>query len=231
MGLIRGARQSDRQWRGVRNVNWVREISRAALALMVIFSLGVGAKAADPIKIVMLGDSLTAGLGLPAGDALPAQLENALKAKGHHVQVINAGVSGDTAADGLARLDWALDPDAKAVIVALGANDALRGLPPPSTRAALDDILKSLAGRGLPTLIAGMNAPRNLGPDYAAAFDPIFQDLAERHQAILYPFLLDGVALVPGLNQRDGIHPNRDGVAEIVKRMLPSIETLIAKAS
>lgn len=212
-------------------MHWVKDVSRVAVAALVGWGLSPSAQAADPVKIVMLGDSLTAGLGLPPGDALPAQLERALTAKGHHVHVINAGVSGDTAADGLARLDWALDPQAKAVIVALGANDALRGLPPASTRGALDEILTSLSGRALPTLIAGMTAPRNLGPDYAAAFDPIFGALAAKHGAILYPFLLEGVAVVPALNQRDGIHPNRDGVAEIVKRMLPSVEALIAKAS
>jgi acyl-CoA thioesterase I len=231
MGLDGPTRQStDRLWEDP-NVGWVKELGRITLAAGLVLALMTAAKAADAVKIVMLGDSLTAGLGLPAGESLPAQLEAALKAKGHHVQVINAGVSGDTAADGLARLDWALDPEAKAVIVALGANDALRGLPPTATRAALDDILGTLSSRSLPTLVAGMAAPRNMGPEFAAAFDPIFADLSTKYGALYYPFLLDGVALVPGLNQADGIHPNRAGVAEIVKRLLPSVEALLAKVS
>ena len=184
---------------------------------------------ASPVTILALGDSLTAGLGLPQDQAFPARLEAALKAKGHDVTVINGGVSGDTAADGLARLDWALDDSVKAVIVELGANDALRGLPPAQAEAALDQIVTKLDERHLPVLIAGMRAPPNLGPDYAAGFDPMFRRLADKHGALLYPFYLDGVAAVPDLNQVDGLHPSAKGVDIIVGRILPSVETLLAK--
>ena len=184
---------------------------------------------ATPVTILALGDSLTAGLGLPQDQAFPARLEAALKAKGHDVTVINGGVSGDTAADGLARLDWALDDSVKAVIVELGANDALRGLPPAQAEAALDQIVTKLDERHLPVLIAGMRAPPNLGPDYAAGFDPMFRRLADKHGALLYPFYLDGVAAVPDLNQVDGLHPSAKGVDIIVGRILPSVETLLAK--
>lgn len=177
--------------------------------------------------ILALGDSLTAGLGLDPAEAFPAKLEAALKAKGHDVKVINAGVSGDTVAAGLARLDWSLDASVDAVIVELGANDALRGLPPAQAEAALDQILGRLGKR--PVLVAGMLAPRNLGADYAAAFDPIFARLAEKHGALHYPFFLEGVAADPALNQADGIHPNAKGVDMIVSRILPSVEKLIRK--
>jgi len=184
---------------------------------------------ASAVTILALGDSLTAGLGLPPEDAFPARLEAALRAKGYSVKVVNAGVSGDTAADGLARLDWALDDSVKAVIVELGANDALRGLPPAQAEAALDQILTRLEARHVPVMITGMRAPPNLGPDYAAAFDPIYRRLAAKHGALLYPFYLDGVAAVPGLNQADGMHPNAKGVDVIVARILPSVETLMSK--
>jgi acyl-CoA thioesterase I len=182
---------------------------------------------AEPITILALGDSLTAGLGLDQTQAFPARLEAALKAKGHDVVVMNAGVSGDTAVDGAARLSWALNEDVDAVLVELGANDALRGLPPDQAKAALSEILKTLKQRNLPTLILGMRAPPNLGPDYGKAFDAIFPDLAAAHGAALYPFFLDGVAAQAKLNQADGIHPNAAGVDEIVKRVLPQVETLI----
>jgi acyl-CoA thioesterase I len=182
---------------------------------------------AEPITILALGDSLTAGLGLDQTQAFPARLEAVLKAKGHDVVVMNAGVSGDTAVDGAARLSWALNEDVDAVLVELGANDALRGLPPDQAKAALSEILKTLKQRNLPTLILGMRAPPNLGPDYGKAFDAIFPDLAAAHGAALYPFFLDGVAAQAKLNQADGIHPNAAGVDEIVKRVLPQVETLI----
>jgi acyl-CoA thioesterase I len=182
---------------------------------------------AEPITILALGDSLTAGLGLDQTQAFPARLEAALKAKGHDVVVMNAGVSGDTAVDGAARLSWALNDEVDAVLVELGANDALRGLPPDQAKAALAEILQTLKQRNLPTLILGMRAPPNLGPDYGKAFDAIFPDLAAAHGAALYPFFLDGVAAQAKLNQADGIHPNAAGVDEIVKRVLPQVETLI----
>ena len=200
-----------------------------ALTFLAVFLSGLSAAVAQP-TVMVLGDSLAAGLGLAPPDAFPARLEAALQAKGLDVKVLNAGVSGDTAADGLARLDWALDPSVTAVIVELGANDALRGLPVPQMEAALDGILTALDGKQLPVLIAGMKAPRNLGPDYAAGFDPAFARLAEKHRALLYPFYLDGVAADPALNQADGMHPNAAGVAVIVSRMLPVVEQLLQKA-
>jgi acyl-CoA thioesterase-1 len=186
---------------------------------------------AKDVTILAFGDSLTAGFGVEPGDSFPVQLEVALRAKGHAVRIVNAGVSGDTSAAGRDRLDWALTDDVDAVIVELGANDALRGISPAETRAALTDILTALQKRDLPVLLAGMLAPRNLGPDYAAAYDPIFSDLAQAYGAIYYPFFLDGVATQAQLNQADGLHPNRAGVAEIVKRILPSVEALLAKVA
>ncbi len=186
---------------------------------------------AQTMNILVLGDSLTAGLGLDPGDAFPVRLEVALKAKGHDVRIINAGVSGDTSTAGRDRLDWALDDSVSAVIVELGANDALRGLPPAETRFAMKDILTRLKARNLPVLVAGMRAPRNLGPDYIAAFDPVFGDLAREYDAVFYPFFLDGVAADPKLNQADGIHPNRQGVDVIVGKILPSVEQLIVKVT
>ena len=178
---------------------------------------------AGDLRILMLGDSLTAGYGLASHDALPARLEATLRGRGLDVQVIDAGVSGDTTAGGLARLDWALVDRPHAVIVSLGANDALRAIDPAVARSNLDRLLTALSERGLPVLFAGMLAPRNLGADYAARFDAIYPELAERHDAHLYPFLLDGVATVAALNQADGLHPNAAGVEVIVERMLPSV--------
>jgi len=185
---------------------------------------------AQTVTILALGDSLTAGLGLDPADAFPAKLEAALKAKGHDVRIINAGVSGDTSMAGRDRLEWALDDNVSAVIVELGANDALRGLRPQDTRTALEDIISVLQSRNLPVLVAGMKAPRNLGPDYVGAFDPVFADVAQKHNALLYPFFLEGVAADPALNQTDGLHPNRKGVDKIVSKILPSVEQLIVKA-
>lgn len=186
--------------------------------------------AAAPLKIVALGDSLTAGYGLAQNLSFAARLEAALKARGHDVAIVDAGVSGDTASDGLARLDWSVGEDAGAVIVELGANDALRGVDPAIARDALDRILSRLAERRLPVLLAGMRAPPNLGKDYAGAFDGIYADLAARHGVLLYPFFLDGVAADPALNQADGIHPNARGVDIIVGRLVPYVEKLIAEA-
>lgn len=201
---------------------------RALFAFLFLF-LPLQAHA-QQVTILAFGDSLTAGLGLNAEDAFPAKLEAALKAKGLDVRIINAGVSGDTASAGRDRLDWALTPDVKAVIVELGANDALRGQPPADTRKALDDILGTLATRKIPTLLAGMMAPRNLGPDYAAAYDPLFGEIAKAHGALFYPFFLDGVAADTSLNQADGMHPNPKGVDVIVSRILPLAEQLVALA-
>jgi len=187
------------------------------------------AAAQQPVRVVMLGDSLAAGLGLPANEALPVKLERALNAKGLPVTIENAGVSGDTASGGLARIDWSVGDGTEAVIVELGANDALRGIDPKATRAALDAILRKLKERRVAILLVGMLAPRNLGPDYAQAFDPIYPELAAAHGVPLYPFILDGVAADPALNQRDGIHPTAAGVDVIVSRMLPKAEELVAK--
>ncbi|MEA2873254.1 MAG: acyl-CoA thioesterase [Hyphomicrobiales bacterium] len=188
------------------------------------------AYAADrPVRIVVLGDSLSAGFGLAAQDALPAKLERALKAKGHNVTIENAGVSGDTAAGGLARLDWSVADGTDAVILELGANDALRGADPKQTRTSLEAIIRKLKERRIAVLLAGMLAPRNLGPDYVNAFDSIYPELAAEHGLILYPFILDGVAGDRALNQGDGIHPTAAGVDIMVKGLLPKAEELLAR--
>lgn len=190
-----------------------------------------GLAAARPLTIVALGDSLTAGYGLNAGAAFPSRLQAALKARGHaDVTIANAGVSGDTVSGGLERLDWSVPQGTDAVIVALGANDALRGIDPKVTKSALDQILSRLAARRVPVLLAGMKAPRNMGPDYVRAFDAIYPALASTHQVIFYPFFLAGVATDPQLNQADGMHPNSAGVDVLVTRMLPSVEKLIHRA-
>jgi acyl-CoA thioesterase-1 len=183
-----------------------------------------------PVRIVVLGDSLTAGLGLPVDAAFPAKLEKALRAKGLAVEVANAGASGDTAAGGLARLDWSVPEGTDAVIVELGANDMLRGLDPKATRAALDEIMRRLAQRRIVILLAGMRAAPNLGPDYAQMFESIYSDLAVKYGALLYPFFLDGVAADAKLNQRDGMHPTAAGVDTIVTHILPKAEELVARA-
>ncbi len=181
---------------------------------------------------MMLGDSITAGYGLARGEALPARLEAALRAKGRAVRVIDAGVSGDTTAGGRARLDWALAENPHAVIVALGGNDALRALEPRASRANLAAILDTLAAKRLPTMLTGMLAPPNLGADYGREFASSFSDLArERPSVVFYPFLLDGVAGDLSLNQPDGIHPNPAGVAEMVRRMLPYVDSLLGKVT
>ena len=191
----------------------------------------VNPAAAQPVTLLAFGDSLTAGYGLQPSDAFPVKLEAALKAKGHDVKVINAGVAGDTALDGASRVDWALSEDVDAVIVEFGANDALRGLPVPQAEQALDQLLARLGERKLPVLLAGMRAPPNLGPDYQAAFDGMYPRLAEKHGSLLYPFFLDGVAAEVTLNQADGMHPNPAGVDVIVERILPSVEKLLEQAA
>lgn len=180
-----------------------------------------------PILIVALGDSLTAGYNLALENAFPSKLEKALKARGHAVKIHNAGVSGDTTSGALARLDWALPDKTDGVIVELGANDALRGTDPATTRTNLDSILKSLNSRGHDVLVAGMLAPPNMGEEYASEFNGIYPELARSHNAVLYPFFLDGVAAQPDLNLGDGMHPNAAGVDTIVKRILPYVEKLI----
>jgi acyl-CoA thioesterase-1 len=185
--------------------------------------------AAEPVKIVALGDSLTAGFGLAREAAFPARLEAALRAKGFAVEIANAGVSGDTPSGGLARLDWSVPEGTDAVILELGANDALRGLDPKVTRAALDAIVRRLGERRIAVLLAGMRAPPNMGADYGRAFDAIFPDLAAAHDVVFYPFFLDGVAAERVLNQSDGMHPTAAGIDAIVERILPKAEELIAR--
>jgi len=188
------------------------------------------ANAADkPVKIVVLGDSLSAGYGLPGQSAFPSKLAAALKAKGITVEIINAGVSGDTASGGLGRLDWSVPDDAEALILELGANDALRGVNPEVTQKALEEILQKLKSRNIPVLLAGMKSPPNMGPEYVREFDAIFPALAKKYGAVFYPFFLDGVAADASLNQNDGIHPNAAGVDRIVERILPKVEELIAR--
>jgi len=188
----------------------------------------VEAEARVPV-IVAFGDSLTAGFGLKQAESFPAQLEAALKARGHDVKVVNAGVSGDTAAAGLARLDWSVPDDASAVIVELGANDALQGLPPEATKATLEKIIEKLQAKGLPVLLAGMEAPRNLGEDYVQRFHAIYPELAARYHVLLYPFFLEGAAMHDGMVLNDGLHPNAKGVAAIVANILPKVEELLAE--
>jgi acyl-CoA thioesterase I len=201
----------------------------AGLALAVALT-GPAAAADRPVRIVALGDSLTAGLGLPANAAFPARLEQALKAKGMAVEITNAGVSGDTASGGLARLDWSVPEGTDAAIVELGANDTLRGIDPKVTRQALEEIVRRLRERGIAVLLAGMRAAPNLGPDYGRDFEAIYSDLAARNDLLLYPFFLDGVATDAKLNQRDGLHPTAAGVDAIVARILPKAEELVARA-
>jgi acyl-CoA thioesterase-1 len=203
----------------------------ALVALAALSGAASGQADTRPIKLVAFGDSLTAGLGLPATSAFPAKLEAALRAGGYNVDVTNAGVSGDTVADGLARLDWSIPDGTDAVIVELGANDTLRGLDPKLARSGLDEIVKRLRQRHVEVMLAGMYAPRNLGPDYSAQFDPIYPDLAKSYGLVLYPFFLDGVATDPKLNQADGMHPTAAGVDIIVARILPTVEALLTKVS
>ena len=187
--------------------------------------------AADPVSIVALGDSLTAGYGLGPGESFPEQLETALRERGYDVAVANAGVSGDTASDGLARLEWSVPADADIVIVELGANDALRGIDPAVTRASLSKIVATLRERGQAVLLAGMLAPRNLGEGYADKFDVIYPELAAEHGVPLMPFFLEGVAADRNLNQSDGMHPTKAGVAKIVENVLPAVQELVAAAA
>ncbi|WP_329605373.1 arylesterase [Zavarzinia marina] len=213
----------------MRTKNGLWSYGLRALVFNLMLILGVAGPAvaeAAPKRILALGDSLTHGYGLPDGEIFPVQLENALAENGVEAEVINAGVSGDTSAGGLARLDWALgDPAAPPdlVIVELGANDALRALDPAATEANLDQILTRLDEKGIPALLTGMYAPPNLGPEYGAAFNAIYPRLAEKHQVPFYPFFLDGVAAEPDLNQADGMHPNGAGVAIIADRIAPLV--------
>jgi len=215
---------STRYWTGWGRVN-------AIWLIVSVFAFGingVGAAIAKPIKVLALGTSLTQGFNLPPGTDFTSVLQARLRAKGNDVLVINGGVSGDTSAGGLARLDWALG-DADAAIVELGSNDALRGLDVAQTRSNLDAILVALTARKIPVLFTGMKSPRNLGPEYVGAFDAIYPELAKKHHVLFYPFFLEGVAANLKLNQRDGIHPNEEGTQIIVRGIAPFVEKLIAQ--
>jgi acyl-CoA thioesterase-1 len=179
--------------------------------------------------ILALGDSLTAGYGLEAGHAMPDVLQSALRKDGKDITIVNAGVSGDTAAQAAARLDWSLTPDVKAIILELGANDALRGLPPEGADKALREIMDKAKAKNLPVLILGMKAPPNLGIDYQTKFDAVYPRLAADYGAALYPFYLEGVAADPTLNQADAMHPNDAGVAIIVQRLEPVVASFVSE--
>jgi acyl-CoA thioesterase-1 len=208
----------------MKTARFKQQFSLVLLALLAI----TGPAAAAPVRILALGTSLTQGYGLPPGTEIPALIEDRLKAQGIDAQVINAGVSGDTSAGGLARLDWSLADHPKAAIVELGSNDALRGIAPKVTEKNLAAVLTKLKAAHVPVLLLGMQAPRNLGPEYAREFDPIYPRLARQYGAVLYPFVLDGVALNPKLNQKDGIHPNPAGARIIADRLMPYVKKLLS---
>ncbi|MBV2359287.1 arylesterase [Thalassococcus sp. CAU 1522] len=210
-------------------------------AIVLTGVLAVAPAAAEPVEIVALGDSLTEGYGLPIQDGLVPQLTEWLAARGHDVRVVNAGVSGDTTAGGLSRAAWSLGPGTDAMIVALGGNDLLRGIDPAFSRRNLDGILQVAQEAGVEVLLVGMQAPGNYGPDYKAAFDAMYPELAERYDALLVPSFFDGLR-EPGAEpaapadlarfmQADGIHPNREGVARIVAALGPAVERLIDRAA
>ncbi|WP_404288173.1 arylesterase [Microvirga sp. RSM25] len=185
----------------------------------------------QPIRLVALGDSLSAGYNLPQEAAFPVALERALKAKGYKVEIVNAGVSGDTSSGGLDRLDWSVPDGTDGVILELGANDMLRGLDPAGTRKNVEAIVERLKSRNIPVMLAGMYASRNLGTEYVQKFDSIYPDIAKKHDLVLYPFFLDGVAGDRSLNLPDGMHPTAKGVEIIVERILPSVESFLARLS
>ena len=207
-----------------------RRINRWALGLALLCGL-VGATSVQAASrtLLVLGDSLGAGYGLPAAQGFTARLEAALRRRGHDIKVMNGSISGDTTAGGRARLGWALSSKPDYAIVELGGNDGLRGLDPAETRANLRAILARLREKKVPVLLAGMMAPRNLGPEYERAFNSAYPELARQYGAVLYPFFLDGVALDPKLNQPDLIHPNAKGVSVIVERIVPFVEKLVTR--
>jgi acyl-CoA thioesterase-1 len=214
--------------RGLTYGHWPASVQLFALGLIVAALALAAPAAARTLQMVALGDSLTAGLGLPPGQAFPEVLEKALRAKGYDVSISNAGVSGETAADGLARYQWAVPDGTDALIVELGANDMLRGLDPAAAKASLATILTEAKAAHIAVLLTGMRAAPNMGADYRARFDAIYPDLAKNFSVALYPFFLDGVAADPKLNQKDGLHPTREGVEKIVANILPAVETLLA---
>jgi acyl-CoA thioesterase I len=206
-------------------------LGMALMGANAAFAQAPAAGAGKPIKMVVLGDSLSAGLGLSASAAFPARLKESLKINGIEVDMINAGVSGDTSSGGRDRLDWSIPQGTDAVILELGANDALRGTDPKVTRAALTDILARLKARKVAVLLCGMLAPPNYGSDYSARFNAIYPDLAKSFGVPLYPFFLEGVAADARLNQADGLHPTAEGVDVIVKNILPTVEAFLGAIS
>jgi acyl-CoA thioesterase-1 len=207
--------------------SFLRLLALASAAATLTLPASAQTPAAKPVKMVVLGDSLSAGLGLSTSSAFPARLQKALKAKGIDVDMINAGVSGDTTSGGRDRLDWSVPEGTEAVILELGANDALRGIDPKVTRAALSAILTRLQARKIAVLLCGMFAPPNYGADYSASFNAIYPDLAKTFSVPLYPFFLEGVATDAKLNQADGLHPTAEGVDTIVKNILPTVEAFL----
>lgn len=200
----------------------------AVLMLALMTTLNPAwADATKPVKLVVLGDSLSAGLGLPGQEAFPIKLQKALQAKGIAVDMTNAGVSGDTSSGGRDRLDWSVPDGTDGVIVELGANDALRGIDPDLTRKALTEIVQRLKARKIPVMLCGMLAPPNYGAEYAARFNSIYPDLAKQFDVPLYSFFLDGVAADAKLNQADGIHPTAVGVDIIVGKIMPTVEAFL----
>jgi acyl-CoA thioesterase-1 len=211
------------------SVKHVARFIALTFACVALFVAPLRGQPASPVKIVALGDSLTAGLGLPAEAAFPAKLNAALKHKGIAATVANAGVSGDTATGGLERLDWSVPDGTDAVILELGANDMLRGVDPKVTRKALDAIVAKLQARHVAILLCGMKAAPNMGADYVREFDAIYPALASTHGVVFYPFFLEGVAADRSLNQPDGLHPTAAGVDVIVERILPKVEELVGR--
>jgi acyl-CoA thioesterase-1 len=205
----------------------VKIILALLFAFAVVFPVQISIALAGSPKIVVLGDSLSAGYQLPPGAGFPEQLQKALTAQGIDVTIISAGVSGDTTTGGLARLDWSVPEGTHGVILELGANDALRGLPVRVARKNLDAMLSRLKQRNIAVLLSGMRAPPNMGEDYQKAFDAIYSDLARKYEITLYPFFLDGVATNPALNLADGIHPNEAGIAVMIERFLPYAKRFI----
>jgi len=202
-------------------------LSLLLLAPAAAYAQTTAARETKPVKMVVLGDSLSAGLGLSAPAAFPARLQKALQSKGIAVDMINAGVSGDTSSGGRDRLDWSVPEGTQAVILELGANDALRGIDPKVTRSALTDILTRLKARGISVLLCGMLAPPNYGADYSARFNAIYPDIARQFGVPLYPFFLEGAATEARLNQPDGLHPTAEGIDVIVKNILPTVEAFL----
>jgi acyl-CoA thioesterase I len=209
--------------------SFTRLTFRIVAALLVVLGLSASAPAAEPVRILAFGDSLTAGYGLPERDTLPTRLADALNKMGRPVTMINGGVSGDTSADGLSRIDWALADKPQIMILALGANDMLRGLDPRTTRANLAGIIEKAQAAGVEIILAGMLAPPNLGTEYKAAFDAIYPELARAHNLSFMPFLLQDVAQNSDLNQGDGLHPNGNGVAVMVRNLLPYVTQAMDK--